>query len=269
LETEVFMAVLESAIVATERAGIKSPARSSFSYPLIRRDGIFWTEGAEGRSLQLSLTFHNPGSRPTVPAVARVQVAEFGAFLPWKPLTRVAVPSVPPGGRRVVTATAADDALPPSPTKVPILEGTGVAVRPFLRRSSILHWLTEARDAHFVGNLNVFVTRRAPVERHFHRAVGLMPDRNNMAMFLVGDGRRDHYTFSGKTEPGWEVEMPDVPWGQPVAITRDSLLLRIRPPARAESGRVSICVHRQSTAETVPIEFELEARASGAKCYFF
>lgn len=245
----------------------------SADHALIRREGIFWTGGSEGAPLQLYLTFENPAAHPSVPTLARVHVAEFGAFLPWKPLTRVAVPSVPPGGRRVVTTTAAGDAVSSSPLENRVLRRTPMQERR-TRRDRLLWSLMRRRmpgvkGHHFVGNLNVFVARQNPVERHIQRAVGLAPDKDNLAMFCVGDGTRDRYTFSlANVEPGWEVEIFETPWGKPVEISQASLMLRIRPPANAESGGVSIAVHRESTAQRVPVEFELETRAPGARCYF-
>jgi hypothetical protein len=226
--------------------------------PRLRRHGIRWFGGV-GSPLRLELEFENPDRLPSAPAMARVEVAPFGAFLPWKPLTRVEVPPIAPGGRQVVTETLDGDArLPPPP--VSMLSGL---------LASIQGLPLPAGSPHFVGNLNVFVSRGRPVERHLQRAIGLRRDRANIALFSVGDGRDDGYTFSPQADPGWELEIPGVEWDRPRKIRLETLPLSITPPARAESGKVSVLVTRASTRETVPVEFELEASSAGSKCYFF
>jgi hypothetical protein len=226
--------------------------------PVIRREDIRWTGGANGVPLRIALAFENPSDRPSAEAIARVDVAPFGAFLDWSPLTRVTVPSVSPGKRRVLTATLAGDALPPPP-----------ALAAFSWASAVSRMSKMALDAHFVGNLNVFVSRAAPVERHVQRAVGLRPGRDNLALFCVGDGKADAYTFSiGSAEPGWDVEILGIAWGAPVQISSGVLALRIRPGPNAESGGVSVLVERGSTRQVVPVEFELDV-AARSKCFFF
>ncbi len=125
------------------------------------------------------------------------------------------------------------------------------------------------RFPHFVGNLNVFVTRKAPVERHIRRAVGFSPDRPNMAMFCIGDGRPDRYTLTLEAPPSWEAMLLGAEWGKPVELSSGCLRLVIVPPTRADSGRIAVWVDRESTREKVPVEFELDVRPGGAKCYFF
>jgi len=225
--------------------------------PVIRREGIRWTGGANGVPLRIALAFENPSDRPSAEAIARVDVAPFGAFLDWSPLTRVTVPSVPPGKRRVLTATLAGDALPRS--------------SPFQARSMAfrLRRMSQTSGVHFVGNLNVYVNREAPVERHVQQAVGLRPDVDNFAMFCIGDGRPDEYTFSiGSAEPGWDVGILGVAWDAPVGISSSVIPLRIRPAPRAESGGVSVLIRRGSTRQVVPVEFELDV-AARSKCFFF
>jgi hypothetical protein len=192
-----------------------------------------------------------------------VDVAPFGAFLRWRPLASVAVPSLPPGARpRILTATFAGDAALPAP---PDRTSLGLPFNPLWgwRKAVALS------DAHFVGNLNVYVSRTAPVERHVERAIGLQPGRDNLALFCVGDGRPDRYTFSiGSAEPGWGLDVLGATWGTPVTIRSAVIPLRIRPAPRAESGGVSLLVERESTGQVVPIEFELDVAAC-SKCFFF
>ena len=226
--------------------------------PRIRRPGIRWTGGA-GSPLILALEFENPDALLSAPARVLVEVAPFGAFLPWRPMARVEVPPIAPGGRRVVTETLDGDApLPPPPADM----FSGLL-------ASIQGLPLPSGSAHFVGNLNVFVSRGKPVERHLQRAVGLRRGVPNYALFCVGDGRDDRYRFSPQADPGWQLEIAGVAWGRSRKIRSELLPLSITPPPAAESGKVSVLVTRGSTLETVPVEFELEASSAGAKCYFF
>lgn len=240
-----------------ELSSARVPCTDSTARPIILREGISWSGGVRKSALRLELMFENPSPQPTVATTARVEVAPFGAFLPWSPLARVVVPGLPPGGRRLVTATAAGDAPDPRGP----LGFSGVA--------RLLRDALTSRSVHFVGNLNVYVTRRAPVERHMQRAVGLKPAHKNLALFCVGDGRPDAYTLHiGELEPGWEMELVELDWGVPARFASQMIALCITPRERADSGRASVVVERGSTGERVPVEFELEAKAS-AKCYFF
>jgi len=245
---------------------LRSPASAGlrFTPPLIRREGISWTGGAGGQPLVVRLEFENPDAQPSAATLARIDVAPFGAFLPWRPLGRVAVPSLPSGSRRVITVTVdAGTALPPPPRSVVPAAGG-------LHFEDLRTFLCRMQSCHFVGNLNVFVTRRKPVERHVKHSVGLRPGSENVALFSVGDGRSDVYTFSiGRQEPGWDLRLAGAGWETPTAIAHATVGLCIRPPRKADSARARVDVHRASTGETVPVEFELDVEVAGSKCYFF
>ena len=125
-------------------------------------------------------------------------------------------------------------------------------------------------DAHFIGNLNVFVTAGRPVERHVARAVKLKAGKPNFGMFCVGDGRRAEYRFHPAVcEPGWTMVLQPYGWDTPAPITNDGAVLLIVPPEKAESGRAAIRVDRVSTGESALVEFELDVRAGRSKCWFF
>lgn len=250
---------------------VENPSIRAFSpgtflvYPSIRREDIRWTGGAGREPLRFELIFENRASRPSAPVTARVEVAPFGAFLPWRPLVKVAVPPIPPGGRRVVTETVGGDApLPPLPATAPGTRLQAGAIQ------GLAGLLSSRNLPHFVGNLNVYVSGRRPVERHLQRAVGLRPACDNIAVFCVGDGKLDGYTFSVRNcQPGWEASLPGVSWNSAVPISFAYLALSIRPPSTAESGTLSVQVRRESTGQTVDVEFELEAGAVGSRCYVF
>jgi len=244
--------------------------------PLIRREGIDWSGGVAGTPLRMRLRFENPGPLPSVPCRARVDAAPFGAFLPWQPLATVSVPAIPPGGRIVLTATAAGDrpeGRPASPPAAHVREGREFMM--WIRRiAESERFAPDARadtDAglepvHFVGNLNVHLTRREPVERHQNRSVGLRSGSANVVIFFVGDGTKDRYSFRLDAEPDWDVRLADLPWGAPLTGTREIVLGAVRPPAGARHGRLAIWVTRHSTGEEVPVEFELANDARTLRC---
>ncbi len=252
----------ESRIVHPEPRGEELPL------PLITRDGIRWSGGRGNRPLVLALSFENPGDLPTSPTTARVQVAEFGVFQDWRELTEVEIPAIFPEEGEIVTGLAPAFGLP----EVPPAKDD------------------EARilDVHYVGNINVFVTRDAAVERHVRRTIGLRAGRENVSHFYVGDGRPDSYTFTlDHCETGWDVSLlrgnhrpsgsiVDAPgvvpaavvFGEPVLVAREFLTAIIRPPEKGETGRLAIGVKRGSTEESATVEFELETTRLGSKCYY-
>jgi len=250
------------------RGSVPESDAEALPLPVIARDGIRWSGGRGNRPLVLALSFENPGDLPTEATTARVQVAEYGVFQDWRGLTEVEIPAIFPGDREIVTGLAPAHGLP----EVPPAKDE------------------EARilDVHYVGNINVFVTRDAAVERHVRRTIGLRADRENVSHFYVGDGQPDSYAFAlDHCEAGWDVSlfrgdhMPDgspndspgvvpreIAFGEPVLIAREFLTAIIRPPARAETGRIEIGVKRGSTGESATVEFELETTRLGSRCYY-
>jgi hypothetical protein len=268
--------------------------------PELSHEGIRWSGGAAGRPLEVAIDFRNPGHTFSQPASARIDIAPFGAFVPGELLATAAVPSLPPGGAWTFrTAVASDDlpswaargtsppATPPRwerPSVDPAIETRKGALWSWkamptpdtaedggTRGRSRLRWRSLLRsDTHFVGNLNVFVSARRPVERHMARAVKLMAGKPNLGMFSIGDKRQAEYRFHPDVcEAGWSMEIQPYPWDTPVPITRGHAVVIIVPPAKAESGRAAIRVDRVSTGESALVEFELDVRAGGSKCWFF
>jgi hypothetical protein len=220
------------------------------------RDGIRWSGGRGDRPLVLALAFDNPEDRPTAPTTARVQVAPFGVFQTWKALTEIEVPAIAPRDREIVTGIAPSGGLPR------VMEARDGEER-------IL-------DVHYVGNINVFVTRDAAVERHVRRTIGLRAGRENVSRFFVGNGEPDSYTFSLEAcETGWDLSLArgddggaPIRLGKPVVIAREFLTALVRPPAGSETGRIAVAVERGSTGESATVEFELETTRLGSKCYY-
>ena len=103
-----------------------------------------------------------------------------------------------------------------------------------------------------------------------NRTIKLNPHKPNFALFIVGDGHPDEYTFSFESEPsGWKTNIEEIEWGEPVTIASSNLGVRMKAPADAAFGRVTIWVERASTSQRVPVEFELAAHPDAANCYRF
>ena len=258
--------------------------------PVIQPGGIRWTGGDGRKPLRIALDFENPRDEPTRPVSADLQVADFGAFRPWQPLTTVAVPSIPPRARREVATTA--NASPDPATSQQLLDvlrarnipdsararfqrflGQNLMMQSFLELQMELR---SEQDVHFVGNINVFVDKGRPVERHVRQQIGLRPGCRNYSAFFVGNGVPDTYTFDIRAcEPGWRVELQGAAQtGEAVVLHRPMNLARamvhacITPRNKAESGGVVIEVKRASCKSTALVEFELETTNLGSKCYF-
>ena len=142
-----------------------------------------------------------------------VEAAPLGAFLPWQPLTEVALPAIASGASAIVTAEVTSRRpaplgsfanLPPrrlltalltpdeEPANRPASPATGVLSLLFggRRRTDLpadLFDLLGRGNPHWAGNLNVFVGGK-PVERHRARALRIYPGRANLAFFLLGSG---------------------------------------------------------------------------------
>ena len=175
----------------------------------------------------------------------RIESAPLGAFVPWRPLTRLLVPALEAGEsttlstevrrprpvavgdfnrippRRLLTAVnSPDDPARASGTgavaflnrlraRTAPSSGGGVAGRASLAPD--LWDLLGRSQPYWAGNLNVFIGIHA-VERHLARALRVYPGRTNLAMFLVGDsGKRDAYAFElVGLASNWEACLHDV-----------------------------------------------------------
>jgi hypothetical protein len=142
----------------------------------------------------------------------------------------------------------------------------------------------QRRHFYFAGNINVFVSSRAPVERHMAKALRIYPGVVNAAMFIVGDGRPDAYsfqlkglsqewnallrlgnrmTFIGVSQPGMSIRESE--WVESPGQT--PVMLHVSPPEGCQTGNVEVHVTRRSCGSTAIVEFNLDPAAQGAGCY--
>jgi hypothetical protein len=138
-------------------------------------------------------------------------------------------------------------------------------------------------NLHWAGNINVLVGREA-VERHVAQALRIYPGRRNVAMMIVGDGRRDAYRFelrglganwtaflsrsydlskSPGECPEYEIELGT--WHQ---VSRPlCAMLNIQPPEDCVAGELEVHVTRKSSGESAIVEFSLDPQAQGPGCF--
>jgi hypothetical protein len=258
----------------------------------VRREDITFTTLPGGR-VAISVRVENRGPARSHRGVAVLQAAPLGAFVPWRPLTAVAVPALAPGETAVLqaearrprpaalgdasrvppqgllTALASDDERERAQPGQPVLPAD-------------LMDLLGRGGAHWAGNLNIFIGGRA-VERHMAQALRVYPGRVNLAMFIVGSGR-DAYAFELRGPAAdWGaalysmnggVSLTDlraassVPQGQWVEVMRQSMMmLALQPPRGCPAGAVEVHVEQRSTGQQAVVEFSLDPAAAGPGCY--
>jgi len=239
----------------------------------------------------------NAGPRRSNRTVAEIDAAPLGAFVAWRPLTTLIVPELDPG-ESVLLRTEGERTIPEPlgpPDRVPPArlltalrfddeERPGkTAETPVTRRLPPSPFdLFNGPSIYWAGNLNVFVGGKA-VERHRASALRILPERTNVAMFVIGD--RDSYRFDlrGLGED-WKAQICDPMKAlslsrgliEGTAITPGAwtsmhghamLLLALRPPADCREAGVEVHVTKFSTRETAVVEFSFDPRASGPGCY--
>ncbi len=87
-------------------------------------------------------------------------------------------------------------------------------------------------------------------------------DETRYGSIAIGANRVVHYAFDGKTV--WLDQNLDL--GTLTPAGHRFVAVSITPPPRAEFGRITIRVRRESTQEEVPVEFHLATNARTLAC---
>src|SRR5262245_51241199 len=174
--------------------------------------------------VDISLHVTNPGAGMSPPRRGRIEVAAFGAFLPWEPLTTFKVPRLRPGESTLiklrVPRMALGGELPPEPPREP------KPVLPLIARApgTIEDLLTSAMSAFrgverrepgapiFAGNLNVHIGKTS-VERHLSGALRVYPGRINVAEFNVGHEKAEYRFELRGDDMNWQASLHQLWWG--------------------------------------------------------
>jgi hypothetical protein len=258
----------------------------------VARSEILFADVAPGR-VGIEITVRNLGEEPSPPTIALLLAAPLGAFVPWRPMTTLPVPALEPGGAHVLRTEALRPAPKPlgPPDRVPprkLLTALGAADdRPQPPTTTLppdINELLGHRNAHWAGNLNVFVGTKA-VERHVAQALRIYPGRVNLAMFVVGSGCSDSYRFhligegvdwgaklydatECKTHPLEVSREPPVDedrWTTPAGVRM--MMLALTPPDGCGSGSVEVHVTQRSSGLEAVVEFSLDPSAAGPGCF--
>lgn len=205
--------------MSTSAVGSRSVAQGA-DLRVERRGIRFWNVAPD--RVRIEVLVENRGDARSEPDQLVLQSAVLGAFVPWRPLERLAVPALEPGGVAVVgcerrrprvravadfsglvpprlwTALGTPDEGSERPAGEPPVFARGRGrVMPglvdFLLRASagsrelspdVLELLGRG-SPHWAGNINVMIGGRA-VERHMAQALRVHPGRTNLAVFLLG-----------------------------------------------------------------------------------
>ena len=224
--------------LVTPRTVRHSVLRAPSAELCVRREGIRFQNRSRDL-VQIEIEVENRGPVHSAPESLTLEAAPLGAFVRWRPLTQLVLPSIPPGGTAIVrtlvppsrpralggfsglvspelrTAAGAPERGRPAPA-----QAIGAAAQLLLQMLSLTSKVTSVCELpadlmalldhgqpHWAGNLNVWIQRKA-VERHAAR-LRIHADRPNLAMFLVGD-RADQYSFRLVEPRGWKALLFDV-----------------------------------------------------------
>ena len=224
---------------------IPSVSASEAELRVERTDVSF--QDVPGGKVQIRVSVHNVGTGRSRPTSMKLCSAPFGAFVPWTPLTALAVPALEPGEsvelstevarphpaplgdfntvppKKLLTAVSSPDQSPPSPDTAgrELVDIFSLLQRSRSSRRSPdstqaplppdLLELLGRKNRHWAGNICVFRGRQS-VERHMARALRIYPGRTNMAVFDVGTpSKLDAYAFDlVGLGPEWEARLFDV-----------------------------------------------------------
>ena len=237
---------------------------------IAREDIIFFNRSRD--LVQLEVTVHNRGEAVSRPAWMRVNAAPLGAFVDSKPVARLRVPGIPPGGSALVSTTFLTGIRSRRGGRAQL---PGDPLRPF-----------DPRRVHWAGNFDVHI-REESAERHCAAAIRLQPGVENFALFFVGqepDSFRFNFLGDGAswfptlelgsgsarrallgnpTPPGSKIK-PGSWWKW--RMTHDVTLI-VRPPVDVTEGLLAVEVEKQSTGKKAFVEFGFGVDTIPPRCF--
>jgi hypothetical protein len=250
--------------------------------------------------LGIEITFQNPSDMRSEPTVAKIMAAPLGVFVPWRPLLSLPVPPIAPGKslklrsqaiRNMGRPFAGSDRVPPNKLLTALADDDDDFVtssrdrgdQPNSGRLPLdLFQLLGRNNPHWAGNLNVFVNGKS-VERHLARALRVYPGQLNLAMFIVGSGGLDAYSFSLEADTDWNAvlylasgsrALRDFRASSPIAqgewiegIGQSLIFLAMQPSRNCREGQLEARVRQRSTGREASVEFSLDPEAAGPGCF--
>ncbi len=245
-------------------------------------------------SVGVQIKVRNSSDHTSPPRSMVVCSAPLGAFLPWRYLTTLTIPSLRPGAKVLVETTATRprslplgriDRIPPSSLVAALLEDDHAEDNTRSKRvaPSIFAFCSPS-TWNWVGNLYVFLNHHG-VERHLASGLRVQPGKLNMALFMVGDYRSDMYAFrilgdgaawaarliaaTSRTRnllslnDGSELEQSHWIPSSETQLVR----LLFQPPANCRRGKIDVEVSQLSTRRKALVEFSLDPAAQGPGCF--
>jgi hypothetical protein len=216
-------------------------------FPLVTRESITWRTVAPG-TIEIGIDLRNDADRPTSPGELVIETAALGAFVPFTPVTRVAVGSLEPGERRRVRTAVARAFLPGSGNFLPAM-ADAMALTPGMTTQ----FLDLLRHAEWAGNLNVYFDRQPERAVEVHRALGLKVRAGKPVAIMVDlpHGRTDYRVDVRTSDPAWSAEV--------AALSGAFHFLVVKPPGLpGASAEVTVEATRLKDGRTVPVEFTFE-----------
>jgi len=215
--------------------------------PGLTRESISWSTTAPGL-VEIRIDLHNDADRPTEPADLVIETAGLGAFVPFRPMTRIAVGALEPGGRRQVRTTVARRDLPAQPNVMSTLVDA-LRTLPDMPAG----FLDLLREAEWAGNLNVYFDRRPDRAVEVHRALDLRVAAGKPIALMIDLpwGRTDYQVQVRTTHPSWTAQV--------AALNGSFHFLVVRPPA-VPGMRTGVTVEAKRLRDNriVPVDFTFE-----------
>lgn len=212
--------------------------------PALTREAISWRTLAPGR-VEITVDLRNDAPEPSTPGELVIEAAALGAFVPFTPVTRVAVGALEPGGRRRVRARVDRAFLPGQGSLLP-------AMADALRQIGDLtpRFLDLLQHAEWAGNVNVWFDREPGRAVEVHRALDL-PVQAGKAVAIMIDLPLDRagYRVEVRTsDPTWTAEL--------ASLAEAYHFLIVRPPdLPGAAAGVTVEATRLEDGRTVPVEF--------------
>jgi hypothetical protein len=229
-----------------------SPSR--LLVPAFTRESISWRTVSPG-IVEIAVDLENPGPEPTPPGDLVVETATLGAFVPSRPVARIALGSLEPGRRRTVT-TRVERRLLEAPPAMP--RGIGDAMTRALRAGGLSvtpEMVDLLNRVEWAGNLHVYFDRQAARAVEVHRALDLRvrAGRPVAIMVDVPTDRNRYETELRVSDPEWQAQVLDL-FGMATVIVEPG-------PTVGSRVQVTLEVTRRKDGRTVPVEFSLESVA--------
>jgi len=227
--------------------------------PTVIRESICWKDA--GDAIEVSLDILNLESVPNDETELVIEAAPFGAFVPGKPVARIAVGALDPGESRNLTfrldrSTLEDLGLSPILFESARGSGAKAVVDP-------------RRHPHWIGNLNVYFDRdpNSAVERHCAFNLRVPAGATVAAAFFVKESSPFEITAATSSQ-GWSATLigdtnttspPLIPAGTRRLILRRCRLVSITAPEQVgDKATVTVDVRRVHDGRVVSVEFKFE-----------